>query len=409
MYGIVALCYSHKYKKYVAIKKCRDILDSSSLSCDRSDLEKIYKELEILYFLKKNPSPYIVKMYEVFIDKNDVYIVFEEMKFNMRHYLKKRRCLYPTINKKIIWSCFKGLEHLSKIGIVHRDLKPSNILLNFDNPMDPVVKICDFGLSTCVSKDYVDYQDYKIVSLFYRPIELLFGSHKRSHVSVDIWSMGCIMYELLTKNGYLFRGEEESELIKLIFSRVTKEVTFEIKKIDPKYCEFLKKKLLAKFCRVCKKRLEIKDSKFIHVKKDSIKINLYMWKNTDFKFDYTLCDHCMFTKEFNVGGKTPPLLKLKKQKLEFDGRDLIQKCICLEKEKRITAFEALSHYFFTKRIFIIDNGIKNSVTKEFNDWRKRRRRSSSKIIGGEKFKSNYNADWTIFEIKKNLLKLVRIY
>jgi serine/threonine protein kinase len=91
---------------------------------------------------------------------------------------------------------------------MHRDLKPSNILLN-----NGVLKIADFGLARGVgiAAQYAT----EVVSLWYRCPALLLGC--KEQINLDIWSAGCIFYELLTGK-VLIKANNEIDAIKKIFN-----------------------------------------------------------------------------------------------------------------------------------------------------------------------------------------------
>jgi mitogen-activated protein kinase 15 len=89
----------------------------------------------------------------------------------------------------------KGIKFLHSAEIIHRDLKPSNLLLNSDCTM----KICDFGLARSLVADKYS-QDIilteEVATRWYRAPEVLLGSQTYGK-SADIWSIGCILAEIL--------------------------------------------------------------------------------------------------------------------------------------------------------------------------------------------------------------------
>lgn len=84
-----------------------------------------------------------------------------------------------------------GLEHCHSHGVLHRDIKGSNLLI--DN--NGVLKIADFGLSTFFNSKDSSPMTSRVVTLWYRPPELLLGAAHYG-VAVDLWSAGCILGEL---------------------------------------------------------------------------------------------------------------------------------------------------------------------------------------------------------------------
>ena len=119
------------------------------------------------------------------------------------------------------------LDYIHTNNYVHRDLKCSNILLTSSFQL----KLADFGLARCLdassflfdnNSDETDLalQDLtnKVITLWYRPPELLLGE-TRYGTSVDIWSAGCILAELLLGRP-IFTGKTEMEQLSLIFDLV---------------------------------------------------------------------------------------------------------------------------------------------------------------------------------------------
>lgn len=93
---------------------------------------------------------------------------------------------------------------------MHRDLKPQNILLGQDDNL----KIADFGLARAIQIPYKPLTN-EVVTIWYRAPELLLGQDKYTN-AIDIWSVGCIFFELC-KLDPLFKGNEEIQMINLIF------------------------------------------------------------------------------------------------------------------------------------------------------------------------------------------------
>ena len=88
-----------------------------------------------------------------------------------------------------------GIKYIHAKGIAHRDIKPANILIKNDT-----IKICDLGISMYLSKQ--EKQTPSIISSWYRPPELCYGYIDYT-LNVDVWSLGCIFYELVTSEPLL--------------------------------------------------------------------------------------------------------------------------------------------------------------------------------------------------------------
>jgi serine/threonine protein kinase len=99
--------------------------------------------------------------------------------------------------KNILFQIFKGLTHSHSLGVIHCDLKPANILIRGDH-YD--VAITDFGLAQYSDEDLNPH----VYSRWHRAPEIISAIQKYS-LSADIWSVGCILYELVTRE-VLFPG-----------------------------------------------------------------------------------------------------------------------------------------------------------------------------------------------------------
>ena len=91
---------------------------------------------------------------------------------------------------------------MHSIGITHRDLKPENVLLKDDE-----VRICDVGSSKILDQKPSRINTPYVVSRYYRAPELLLASHHYGF-EIDIWSVGCMIFEFITKKP-MFPGDTE--------------------------------------------------------------------------------------------------------------------------------------------------------------------------------------------------------
>lgn len=104
-----------------------------------------------------------------------------------------------------------GLEHCHSRGVMHRDIKGSNLLVNNEG----ILKVADFGLANFCNSGSKQPLTSRVVTLWYRPPELLLGSTDYGP-SVDIWSVGCVFGEFLVGKPIL---KGRTEVVIPIFSK----------------------------------------------------------------------------------------------------------------------------------------------------------------------------------------------
>jgi cell division cycle 2-like protein len=111
--------------------------------------------------------------------------------------------------KTLLQQLASGVAYLHDNWILHRDLKTSNLLLNNRGQL----KIADFGMARYVG-DPPPQLTQLVVTLWYRAPELLLGA-TRYGPAIDMWSVGCIFGELLTREPLLQGRNEADELAKI--------------------------------------------------------------------------------------------------------------------------------------------------------------------------------------------------
>ena len=104
------------------------------------------------------------------------------------------------IIKKIVLQICNGLQEIHEANIVHRDLTPANIFINTNNYS---IKIGDFGISTKLETNQsLTYSMKGRGNYEYTPPEIIEGNKTEITKKVDIYSLGCIIYELFTRKKY---------------------------------------------------------------------------------------------------------------------------------------------------------------------------------------------------------------
>ena len=203
-FGVVNLGIHKKTGQQVAIK----ILNKENIK-STEDKELVQIEIGIL---KLCHHPNIVRLLDHLENTDYIYIVTEYIEGGtLGQYFKKKKFNFSERQAMNIMSQLaSGVKYLHQYGIVHRDLKPDNIMITQQND-NGVIKIMDFGLSKIVSPHEKMIEGYGTLS-YVAPEVLLRTPYNKE---VDIWSMGVILFYMLS--GRLpFRGSKEQEVAEKI-------------------------------------------------------------------------------------------------------------------------------------------------------------------------------------------------
>ncbi|KAJ5495294.1 CTD kinase subunit alpha [Penicillium diatomitis] len=167
------------------------------------------REIKLLQHLRNDN---VVSLLEVMVERNECFMVFEYLSHDLTGLINHPTfCLTLPHKKNLAKQMFEGLRYLHHRGVLHRDIKAANILISNTG----LLKYADFGLARFFSKSrQVDYTN-RVITIWYRPPELLLGE-TRYGPSVDVWSAACVCMEMFTKKA-VFPGEgsELSQLDKI--------------------------------------------------------------------------------------------------------------------------------------------------------------------------------------------------
>eukprot|EP00299_Pterocystis_sp_00344_P009391 c3939_g1_i1.p1 GENE.c3939_g1_i1~~c3939_g1_i1.p1 ORF type:complete len:354 (-),score=101.75 c3939_g1_i1:39-1100(-) len=187
-YGIVWRAVDKKTKETVALKKIFDAFQNAT------DAQRTYREIMFLHLLNGHEN--IVKLLNVLRAENDrdIYLVFEYMETDL-HAVIRANILEDIHKQYVLYQLLKALKYMHTGELLHRDIKPSNLLLN----SECLMKVADFGLARSVASLQGNtapvLTDY-VATRWYRAPEILLGSTKYTK-GVDVWSVGCIIGELI--------------------------------------------------------------------------------------------------------------------------------------------------------------------------------------------------------------------
>lgn len=208
-YGIVWKVVERGTGRPMALKKCFDAFSNST------DAQRTFRE--IMFLQELNGHENIVRLMNVLKadSQDDIYVMFDAMECDLSHVIGAG-FLTPLHGEYVIYQTLKALKFIHSGGVLHRDLKPANVLMNSNCH----VRICDFGLArTTMTKgqmatDHAVLTDY-VATRWYRAPELLLGA-QYYHEGVDMWSVGCIMGEMVSGKPILKGRSTMNQLEKIV-------------------------------------------------------------------------------------------------------------------------------------------------------------------------------------------------
>ncbi|XP_022315182.2 extracellular signal-regulated kinase 2-like isoform X3 [Crassostrea virginica] len=228
-YGIVWKAVDRRTGEVVAVKKIFDAFRN------QTDAQRTFRE--IMFLQEFGDHNNIIKLHNVIKAENDkdIYLVFEFMETDLHNVIKRGSILKDVHKRYIMYQLFKATKYLHSGNVIHRDQKPSNILLD----SECVVKVCDFGLARSLTQIGVDAEtgdpnltEY-VATRWYRAPEILLASHRYTK-GVDMWSLGCILGEMLGGKP-LFPGSSTLNQIEKIMSTIPLPSKEDIESIKSAY------------------------------------------------------------------------------------------------------------------------------------------------------------------------------
>uniref|UniRef100_A0A671YL94 mitogen-activated protein kinase n=1 Tax=Sparus aurata TaxID=8175 RepID=A0A671YL94_SPAAU len=204
-YGTVCSAWDRRLGSQVAIKKLHRPFQSKLFA------KRAYRELRLLKHMKHENVIGLLDVFtaEISLDRlRDFYLVMPFMGTDLGKLMKLERLTEDRV-QFLVYQMLKGLKYIHSAGIIHRDLKPGNLAINPDCEL----KILDFGLARQADAEMTGY----VVTRWYRAPEVILNWMHYTQ-TVDIWSAGCIMAEMLLGKP-LFKGNDRIlDLHQLAFS-----------------------------------------------------------------------------------------------------------------------------------------------------------------------------------------------
>lgn len=181
--GRVKLAKHYKTKETVAVK----IINKFGMS--KEEVDRVDREVKILRQLN---HPHIAVLREVINSNDDMNIVMEYGGKTLHSYIHENKGLGEEESRKYFKQLLSALQYCHDRNIVHRDLKPQNILVDIESGL---IKLIDFGMSNFVQKGQL--RNTFCGTYHFAAPEMIRGE-KYHGPEVDIWSMGVVLYYMLT-------------------------------------------------------------------------------------------------------------------------------------------------------------------------------------------------------------------
>ncbi|KAL5727633.1 [tau protein] kinase [Ranunculus cassubicifolius] len=218
--------------------KCLETGEAVAIKKVLQDKRYKNRELQIMRLLE---HPNVVKLKHFFFsttDKDEVFLnlvlefVSETVYRVEKHYSRMNQYMPVLYVQLYTYQICRALAYIHRvIGVCHRDIKPQNLLVN---PHSHQLKICDFGSAKMLvpGEPNISY----ICSRYYRAPELIFGATEYT-TAIDMWSVGCVLAELLLGQP-LFPGESGVDQLVEVIKVLGTPTREEIKCMNPNYTEY---------------------------------------------------------------------------------------------------------------------------------------------------------------------------
>uniref|UniRef100_A0A7N0V0B9 Mitogen-activated protein kinase n=1 Tax=Kalanchoe fedtschenkoi TaxID=63787 RepID=A0A7N0V0B9_KALFE len=203
-FGLVCAAVNSETHEEVAIKKISNAFDN------RIDAKRTLREIKLLRHMDHENIIAIRDIIRPPVKENfsDVYIVYDLLDTDLHQIINSGQHLADDHCRYFLYQLLRGLKYVHSANVLHRDLKPSNLFLNANCDL----KIGDFGLARTTSE--TDFMTEYVVTRWYRAPELLLNCSEYT-AAIDIWSVGCILGEIMTRRP-LFPGNDYVQQLRLI-------------------------------------------------------------------------------------------------------------------------------------------------------------------------------------------------
>ncbi|KAJ3348974.1 Mitogen-activated protein kinase [Kappamyces sp. JEL0680] len=200
-YGYVCAARDKLSGREVAVKKVTKIFEKEIFA------KRALRELKLLKHFNGHENITCILDMDLQnpADYNEIFLVQELMEADLHQIIRSQQSLTEQHYQFFVYQICKGLKYIHSANVLHRDLKPGNLLVNADCEL----KICDFGLARGFSdtpESNAGFMTEYVATRWYRAPEIML-SFKSYTKAIDMWSVGCIMAELLGGKP-LFKGRD---------------------------------------------------------------------------------------------------------------------------------------------------------------------------------------------------------
>lgn len=207
-YGTVCSAVDTRSGEMVAIKKMTNVFSHVA------ETKRTLRELRLLRHFCHHEN--VLTIHNVLPPQesdqfNDIFIVTEMMDTDLDQVIRSPQQLSELHIQTFLYQILRGLQYVHNAHVIHRDLKPGNILVN----QNCTVKICDFGLARLEPETgYGGFMTEYVVTRWYRAPEIMLSGQDYTQ-SIDVWSVGCILAEMLGRNP-IFPGKNYVDQVRVI-------------------------------------------------------------------------------------------------------------------------------------------------------------------------------------------------
>lgn len=173
-----------------AVKKIEQKVYAVKIINKKKVSNKKYEFLNEIRILQKLDHPNIIKLYEVYEDPENYYLVMEFLAGpNLSKKIEKESSITENFIASVLYKILSAVNYLHSIGICHRDIKPENIMFNEDE-----VKIIDFGLSKKFQAEVQKFNSFTGTPYYVAP-EVIKQEYDQN---CDMWSVGATAFKMFT-------------------------------------------------------------------------------------------------------------------------------------------------------------------------------------------------------------------